>query len=638
MERSEQPFFSPATHDAVQTKEEKTPFFQTKSSSENGLTIGKPGDPYEKEADAMADAVVHPSAHTPAIQQKKINNIQRASQATPQEEEQLGTAAQRMEKDKEVQTKMEVQRQGEEEDPAELQQQEEEEDPTPAVQAMAENEEEPGIQKMEEEEETAPAVQSKGENEEEPAGIQAKGEEEENPDMQKKEEEEENPEVQTKPDGSAGGKTSPTLSDKIEQSRGNGHPMSDKTRTEMETAFGVDFKEVNLHTDQQAIEMNKGLHAQAFTHGQEIYFNTGKYNPESTSGKYLLAHELTHTIQQMGGTDAVQRTIGDGHDLDSPRFSGNLILEEAFDNERLIKVFTEGDHVVRVQQTLVDLGFSLPLFGVDGKYGNETKAAIKSYQRARGLVDDGIIGPITMTRLDVEFPSTLHDRLNRMLNAATSNGRTVCDAIQAAPQPQRDAVRSDPALMTRLRTALTPEAFARNRKRLGDQPPTGAALLNLPAVQTGLRQAFTDSNVTNATNRHEEGGWIVFNWVDDSISIVRVPSGTRSALPTIVGTRPPDTTTTQVVAWFHTHPNPSGPDPVSGSTFGLGASAGDIGFSNANALPGMVREYAPPGTVVGGPTHDLVFGPAVAGIHPAAGGCDVEQVFVNKKGKVVDAI
>jgi len=46
--------------------------------------------------------------------------------------------------------------------------------------------------------------------------------------------------------------------------------------------------------------MNKELNAQAFTHGRDIYFNAGKYDPESTQGKKLLAHELTHVVQQTG--------------------------------------------------------------------------------------------------------------------------------------------------------------------------------------------------------------------------------------------------------------------------------------------------------------------------------------------------
>ena len=66
----------------------------------------------------------------------------------------------------------------------------------------------------------------------------------------------------------------------------------------MEASFGVDFSGVNIHTGQDAMAMNKAFNALAFTHGQDIYFNSGKFSPDSTAGKHLLAHELTHVVQQ----------------------------------------------------------------------------------------------------------------------------------------------------------------------------------------------------------------------------------------------------------------------------------------------------------------------------------------------------
>ena len=92
---------------------------------------------------------------------------------------------------------------------------------------------------------------------------------------------------------SAGGNTaSPQLSSKIESTAGNGNALSAKTLSEMTTSFGVDFSNVNIHTNTEAGQMNKELGAQAFTHGSDIYFNEGKYNPENAEGKFLLAHEL----------------------------------------------------------------------------------------------------------------------------------------------------------------------------------------------------------------------------------------------------------------------------------------------------------------------------------------------------------
>jgi len=88
------------------------------------------------------------------------------------------------------------------------------------------------------------------------------------------------------------------LAQKIIQKRGQGKPLPTETRTDMESAFSTDFSHVGIHTDNDAQYMNKRLNAQAFTHGKDIYFNSGKYKPDTSEGKHLLAHELTHVLQQ----------------------------------------------------------------------------------------------------------------------------------------------------------------------------------------------------------------------------------------------------------------------------------------------------------------------------------------------------
>lgn len=110
------------------------------------------------------------------------------------------------------------------------------------------------------------------------------------------------PAVQTK-DGKS--QTSPGLESKLNSSKGGGKPMDDSTQGFMESRMGGDFGSVNVHTDSEAVQMNQELGSQAFTHGSDIYFNQGKYQPESDSGKELLAHELTHTMQQ--GAAPVQK-------------------------------------------------------------------------------------------------------------------------------------------------------------------------------------------------------------------------------------------------------------------------------------------------------------------------------------------
>ena len=94
------------------------------------------------------------------------------------------------------------------------------------------------------------------------------------------------------------GTVDPNIEDKITTSRGKGQPLSESTRDFMEPRFGADFSGVKVHTDGQADGLNRSLHARAFTTGQDIFFRQGEYNPGSQQGKELLAHELTHVVQQ----------------------------------------------------------------------------------------------------------------------------------------------------------------------------------------------------------------------------------------------------------------------------------------------------------------------------------------------------
>ncbi len=93
---------------------------------------------------------------------------------------------------------------------------------------------------------------------------------------------------------------SDTITNQINSSKGGGKSMGASTQSYMESRFGTDFSGVKIHTDSKAVQLSRDLNAQAFTVGNDIYFNEGKYNPDSNSGKHLLAHELTHTIQQGG--------------------------------------------------------------------------------------------------------------------------------------------------------------------------------------------------------------------------------------------------------------------------------------------------------------------------------------------------
>ena len=90
------------------------------------------------------------------------------------------------------------------------------------------------------------------------------------------------------------------LEGRLASQRGRGQPLPGEVRSFMEPRFGADFGDVRVHTDAEAAQLSRDLHAQAFTHGRDVYFGAGRYAPETDAGKRLLAHELTHVVQQTG--------------------------------------------------------------------------------------------------------------------------------------------------------------------------------------------------------------------------------------------------------------------------------------------------------------------------------------------------
>ena len=243
--------------------EESSSFIQPK------LNMGKVGDKYEIEADRAADQIVAKGneSSTPFIA------------PAPSIQKQTEEDVQKQENETEVQQKPLVEK------------------ITPGVQLKAEEEiqqkkTESNLQAKEQissvesintTPDLKPVVQKQTEKE-----VQSKEDEE----VQEKEEE--NVQKQSTSAGDDGSNIESQLSD----SKGGGSPMDSGTQSEMKSGFGADFSGVRVHNDSNAIQMNQELGSQAFTNGNDIYFNEGKYNPDSDSGKHLLAHELTHTVQQ----------------------------------------------------------------------------------------------------------------------------------------------------------------------------------------------------------------------------------------------------------------------------------------------------------------------------------------------------
>jgi hypothetical protein len=108
---------------------------------------------------------------------------------------------------------------------------------------------------------------------------------------------------------------SPDVEEAIRRTRGSGSELRPHVRTDMEEAFGADFGEVRVHTDVHADALNRSLSAVAFTTGRDVYFRHGAYDPEGPAGRRLLAHELTHVVQQSGSVPDGGLVIGPPDDV-----------------------------------------------------------------------------------------------------------------------------------------------------------------------------------------------------------------------------------------------------------------------------------------------------------------------------------
>ncbi|MBD2037672.1 DUF4157 domain-containing protein [Leptolyngbya sp. FACHB-321] len=204
------------------------------------LSVSQPNDRYEQEADRTAETVMR--MPDPIVQRQPFEEA--AIQAAP-----IGRITPLMQR-----------------------QAEEEKEPVQLLQRQEEEEKEP-VQMLQRQEEEKEPIQMLQRQEEEKEPIQAKA-------------------THATPDVSS------NLETQIQSMRGGGQPLPASTRDFFEPRFGYDFSGVRVHTGSQANDAARQLNAQAFTLRQDVFFGAGCYQPDTFQGRSLLAHELTHTVQQ----------------------------------------------------------------------------------------------------------------------------------------------------------------------------------------------------------------------------------------------------------------------------------------------------------------------------------------------------
>jgi hypothetical protein len=96
----------------------------------------------------------------------------------------------------------------------------------------------------------------------------------------------------------------------IQSLRGRGQSLPERTRSFFEPRFGCDLRNVKIHDDSGAARLADNVGARAFTIGRDVVFGPGEYRPDSADGMRLMAHELTHVVQQSGTSGGISRAPG----------------------------------------------------------------------------------------------------------------------------------------------------------------------------------------------------------------------------------------------------------------------------------------------------------------------------------------
>ncbi|HEY3386981.1 MAG TPA: DUF4157 domain-containing protein [Saprospiraceae bacterium] len=173
---------------------------------------------------------------------------------------------------------------------------------------------------------------------------------------------------------SGGFEAPPAFNHVLRTQKNNGTPMPPGVTSKMNRAFGFDFSSVRIHADSKSAKLSDSIQARAFTHGQDVYFNRGEYNPGQTEGSKLLAHELTHVVQQTstgsmqgGPPQTIQRSIGG--------FFGNLWRSIA-------TIFV--DEPDYDDKTLTDYLAVLDSAKIEGDFDSDNKARVVVKQWKKG--------------------------------------------------------------------------------------------------------------------------------------------------------------------------------------------------------------------------------------------------------------
>lgn len=239
------------------------------------------------------------------------------------------------------------------------------------------------IHRMEDKKEEDKKVQRK--SEEEKDKVQKKSQ---NPEKEKDKKEESK--LQRKETSAS---PHPATGNYINSMNGKGNQLPADANAFFSSRMGYDFSNVKVHTDQEAADSAKELNAKAYTLKNNIVFNEGQYNPESAEGKRLMAHELTHVVQQ--GSSKKEQTANNN--------LGSHTNDSTVQRMPLLNAVAEKTAIAHNRKLFNNKSVMIIQLitgsKVDGDMGPLTAESIASFQMANGLAANGKVDDATLDAL-----------------------------------------------------------------------------------------------------------------------------------------------------------------------------------------------------------------------------------------------
>ena len=220
------------------------------------------------------------------------------------------------------------------------------------------------------------------------------------PEIQRQVDEDEEEVIRAKYDVGQAVELTPDAASRVQTIRRGGQPLSNAERAFFEPRFARDFRQVRIHTDGEAAAVSRAMNARAFTIGKDVVFGAGQYVPGSATTQQLLAHELTHTVQQgsareLSHSEVVQRQVIDAS-CDVPRHNAirtawnraDTLCGDVLDILRNVRhAVTMPGGAVQLMPSIVDIlrrTFGNDISGLEGGGFHNLNPLIDNFARIKG--------------------------------------------------------------------------------------------------------------------------------------------------------------------------------------------------------------------------------------------------------------